>query len=296
MRFILTILFSVFVICSDAQIIRANAYYTPLSQPLLLDVNTGAAAAYSLRKLRTAYTGAAIRVRRSSDNTEQDIGFVGVDLDTVSLKNFVGAGNGFMTRWYDQSGNARNATQTTAANQPRVVALGNLTYLNGKPTVGFIQSNTSNLVVPVINTSPGNLSAFFALNNVQTSGAGYLFDAQTSRTVLAIRDGEIAPFDNYAFYDGGAAFKLSSTTTTTGNQLLSYILGGSGSIFRNGVSILSTTYTQRALGGTIRIGTAFNAGGNTWDGNLSEVVLYNSDQSSNRTAIESNINTYYAIY
>jgi hypothetical protein len=57
---------------------------------LLLDTYTGAAVAYSLRQLRTAYTGAAIRVRRSSDNAEQDIGFVGGDLDTTSMLNFVG--------------------------------------------------------------------------------------------------------------------------------------------------------------------------------------------------------------
>jgi hypothetical protein len=57
---------------------------------LLLDTYTGAAVAYSLRKLRTAYTGAAIRVRRSSDNAEQDINFVGGDLDTQSLLDFVG--------------------------------------------------------------------------------------------------------------------------------------------------------------------------------------------------------------
>jgi len=140
MRLILTILFSVFVFCSDAQIIRANAYYTPLSQPLLLDVYTGAAAAYSLRKLRTTYTGAAIRVRRSSDNTEQDIGFVGVDLDTVSLKNFVGANNGFVTTWYDQS-TSKNVAQSAAANQPRIVNAGVVDRLNGKPAIMFDGSN-----------------------------------------------------------------------------------------------------------------------------------------------------------
>ena len=41
----------------------------------LLDTYPNAAAAYSVRKLRTAYTGSAIRVRRSSDNAEQNIGF-----------------------------------------------------------------------------------------------------------------------------------------------------------------------------------------------------------------------------
>jgi hypothetical protein len=47
----------------------------PKAQPLLLDLYPNAAVAYSLRKLRTAYSGSAIRVRRSVDNTEQDFGF-----------------------------------------------------------------------------------------------------------------------------------------------------------------------------------------------------------------------------
>ena len=56
----------------------------------LLDTYSGAAAAYSLRLLDSTYTGSAIRVRRSSDNTEQDIGFnVFGELDTVSLGGFL---------------------------------------------------------------------------------------------------------------------------------------------------------------------------------------------------------------
>jgi len=50
----------------------------------LLDLYGGAAAAYSVRKLSSTAT-LSMRVRRSSDNAEQDIGFVGEDLDTASL-------------------------------------------------------------------------------------------------------------------------------------------------------------------------------------------------------------------
>ena len=104
----------------------------------LLDTYTGAAAAYSLRKLRSAYTGYAIKVRRSSDNTEQDIGFSSTfGLDTSSLTSFCGSGNGFVTTWYDQSGNGRNATQTTAANQPQIVSSGSVITLNSKPTMTY---------------------------------------------------------------------------------------------------------------------------------------------------------------
>ena len=60
----------------------------------LLDSYSGAAAAYSLRKLNSTYTGSAIRVRRSGDNSEQNIGFdAGGNLDTTSLLSFVGVNN-----------------------------------------------------------------------------------------------------------------------------------------------------------------------------------------------------------
>jgi len=62
----------------------------------LLDVYSGAAAAYSLRKLRTAYTGSAIQVRRASDNSTQDIGIVDNELDTSALTTFCSGNNGFV--------------------------------------------------------------------------------------------------------------------------------------------------------------------------------------------------------
>jgi hypothetical protein len=34
----------------------------------------------------------------------------------------------------------------------------------------------------------------------------------------------------------------------------------------------------------------------SWQGTMQEIVIYESDQSSNRTNIESNINTFYSIY
>jgi hypothetical protein len=43
--------------------------------PPLLDTYTGAAAAYSLRKLKSDYTGKVLQVRRASDHVEVDVGF-----------------------------------------------------------------------------------------------------------------------------------------------------------------------------------------------------------------------------
>jgi hypothetical protein len=124
------------------------------------------AAAYSLRKLspNTLYSGAAIRVRRSSDNTEQDIGFVSssanAGLDTTALLSFVGGGNGFVTTFYNQNGSGQNLTQTTASSQPRIVLSGVVDTLNALPSMVFDGSNDF--------MSGGNILSIGLGNNMQS--------------------------------------------------------------------------------------------------------------------------------
>ena len=102
---------------------------------------------FELRRESRSYTGNAIRVRRSSDNAEANIGFTAIgDLDTTALLTFVGSGNGFITILYDKSGNGRNATQTTPDNQPRIVNAGVIETQNGKPVVRF--DGTDILITP----------------------------------------------------------------------------------------------------------------------------------------------------
>ena len=87
----------------------------------LLDDYPGAAAAYSLRLLDGGYTGSAIRVRRASDDAEQDIGFdSNGDLDTTALATFCSGTDGFVKVWYCQSGNSNDATQTVTGSQPKI--------------------------------------------------------------------------------------------------------------------------------------------------------------------------------
>lgn len=78
-------------------------------------------ASYALYKYNPAYTGFCVRVRRSSDSTEQNIGF-GTDglLNSSALITFLAGSNGFVTTWYDQSGSF-NLVQATAGSQPQLV-------------------------------------------------------------------------------------------------------------------------------------------------------------------------------
>lgn len=78
--------------------------------------------AYSLRLLRSDYEGALIRLRRASDNAEQDF-FCGDDdrIDIDAINTFKGTSNVFVTVWYDQSTLGINAIQTIADRQPRLI-------------------------------------------------------------------------------------------------------------------------------------------------------------------------------
>lgn len=88
--------------------------------PGLLNITDQAEVAYSLRKLSFLHTGAAIRVRREDNDEERDIGFANNELDVTSLASFCEGTNGFVTTWYDQSGNFNNATQTNTPLQARI--------------------------------------------------------------------------------------------------------------------------------------------------------------------------------
>lgn len=120
-----------------AAVVAATSFALSTMPINMATLATAIGQAYGMRKVIQGYSGAAIRVRRSTDNTELDISFSGNNLDIVSLLNFTGAGNGFVTTLYDQSGNARHMLQATAAAQPKISAGGVLISNNGRAALDF---------------------------------------------------------------------------------------------------------------------------------------------------------------
>jgi hypothetical protein len=115
---------------------NASAAAALLYVGVLDALSVASAVSFSPRRQSRNYTGNAMRVRRSSDNAEANIGFTANgDIDTTALLTFVGAGNGFVTTWYDQSGNDRYVFQATPANQPQIVNAGVIETINGKPAM-----------------------------------------------------------------------------------------------------------------------------------------------------------------
>jgi hypothetical protein len=249
----------------------------------LLETYSGAAVAYSLRKLRNGYYGFAIRVRRSSDNAEQDIAFKSDGtLDTTSLLAFVGSGNGFVTTWYDQSGNGYNAYQSTAINQPLIVSSGSLTTNGGKPAIrcagstglliNQISLGTTHSMFAVIDWSGPYKEYFGSFGN---SWAFYQVDGEYKASGVVGRT-------NAAFTTNRFLGTLLRVNTQLQYYQNSATLGSAFTISSNNVFNLSNL-----------IGEDYNWG---FAGDQQEAIIYTSSMASSRTAIESNINSYYSIY
>ena len=278
---------------------------------LLLDVYPSAAAAYSLRKLRDAYAGSAIRVRRSSDNTEQDIGFVSNQLDTSTLTTFCSGTNGFVTTWYDQSGNGNNVTQSTAGSQPQIVNSGSVINLNGKPTAQFTKANDHKLLnnafsisgsttftfIGSITTPVTNWSYVFGIG-IYGYTTGYQFTPSTYVTANDWTAGDLALVGNG--YSSGQAprFVSNGAQYTSGVQALTLgILSTSNAkVYKN-----NSLVSQRiGLTGNVGSNVGLIIGSNNFyealPGNIQELVFWNSDQNSNANGINTNTNTYYATY
>ena len=257
----------------------------------LLDTYTGAAAAYSLRQLSSTYTGSAIRVRRASDNAEQDIGFSNNELDTTSLASFCSGTNGFVTTWYDQSGNGYNATQTTAANQPQIVSSGSVLIQGSKPTLRFDGSNDFMDASGVTTGNPKSIFLASKFESLSTSEK-VIFDSISTNQALLYKA------SNNTITIGFGSFSPSSYTATTNYILYSILHNGSTS--NAYVNSSTQVYTNQNLGTNafngLRIGAVRGTASLFYNGNIPEFVVWGSDQSSNRTGIESNINDFYSIY
>lgn len=147
-------------------------------------------ALFSFRKLNPAYSGNCMKVRRSTDNTTLDIGFVGGVLDTAALLAFVGAGNGFVHTWYDQSGNGNNVTQTTAsAAQPRIVSGGVLDTSDGYPAIYFNGVSGEaffNVPFHFLEAAQTIVLSAKRLVGVQTQYTGFIGTQRSSRMALGL--------------------------------------------------------------------------------------------------------------
>ena len=257
--------------------INANNYYQITNLP---DYTSGfladypdAAAAYSVRKLSNTAIK-ALRVRRTvAPFDEQDIGFTaGGDLDEAAIVAFGNSDPLAVSRWYDQSGFSRHAAQDTPGSQPTIYNGTVVITENGKPAIAS-----------TISTS---------LTVSSTISVRSLFSAQKST------GGFLMGYSSGAPYHANGSFYLSTLFAD------SAVLNGNNyenSTLKNFTNV--TRSTSQVVVSMIHTGTVSanqisqdrNTSNSSLSGTRQELILWSDDQSSNRPAIEENINDYYKI-
>jgi hypothetical protein len=229
-------------------------------------------------------------VRRASNNDELDIYFDGQgNLDTASLEAFCAGTNGFVKVWYDQGPGGNNAEQTTTADQPQIVSSGSVITESGKPTVSFTDS-TLNADSPDL-YGQAVFDAYIAYSTSDTSYVlftdaiptryKYGYVVQSGSTDTGIQ----TDYNETSLYVNATEVPIDSATTTRGDLYDACVQGvmtlevHQGHTTSAWLQFKISQYPNRKL-----------------TGNVSEMIFYNSDQSTNRTGIETNINDFYNIY
>jgi hypothetical protein len=246
-----------------------------------------AAAAYSVRQLSNNAIK-CMRVRRTvAPFDEQDIGFTaGGDLDEAAIVAFGGSDVLTVSAWYDQSGQSNHATQITPNSQPQIYDGAAVITDNGKPAVEF-DGLTSYLINNDTISGVSDYTIYFVENRL--NDIGYSLDSDTGRLVLGNNQGAFFNTNNWR-----------GTGLTQGAQYLNgyYLLNAGAFIAENGtVTQTGLTYFPSAISvqTTIYVNSQ-NLSSRFATGKVQEILIWNNDQSSNRTAIETDINDYFSIY
>lgn len=268
--------------------VMVPSWLTTMAVLYPLDEVTGALGGWATRKIRAAYAGSCLRVRRSSDDAEQDIGFVGALLDTTSLLSFVGANDGFVVTWYDQSGAGagRDFANATKTAQPKIVSSGSLiTTLGGQPSIDFDGSSdvlkTTSLASAFLTTSAGTVLAVFQADAINTSNA----NAYDNDAVWCNDDGQVGVGlhstgpKTQAFNQDAGALDDSEITIATGTAYVHVWQHDSGNVEsylnNNTAQDVTTSGNTTALNTTLVIGANY-AEVAFFDGQMTMLIAYNT--------------------
>nr|WP_315299917.1 arabinofuranosidase catalytic domain-containing protein [Raoultella terrigena] len=282
-----------------------------------------ALAAYSLRKIGTRYVGPLVRIRRSSDNLEQDFyeryGSVNID----EIKAFTGTGgSAFVSVWYDQSGNGNHAFQPVAASQPVVIRTGTVILFNSKNALMFDGvDDCLQLPENVARQFNDGITDFSVFSAVIPRQVAQSFTALS----LAARDSETANYNDMmlfqinAAYSGGARKSVGTLfRKATGSSYTDITAIGSGSPADNvpvfcgvtregGVLTLNdanTTATKSGMTtaalnlslatiGAVRRGVNGNIEAGNANSKIAELIIYKKSYQGKIPNITSNLESYY---
>jgi hypothetical protein len=240
-------------------------------------------------------------------------------LDTTTLLTFASdadGGNVFVVTWYDQS-LSNDATQSAGANQPKIVSSGAVITegTSAKPAIDF-DGVDDGMLTSGISLSASTISLSVVYTNGSTSGQKNIIRQRANGAVTTLAgwswemglNTSTTQYGTNTFVDDGSG---SVSATASGQGLQDLIQHNEFLIFKNSEILayqdsllnetLNTTTGTTPIGQVnvtqpIWLGRNFGDNSREYDGTMQEVILFYSNQSSNRTGIETNINTFYSIY
>ena len=204
--------------------------------------------------------------------------------------------DGFVTQWYDQSGNDNHATQGTPASQPTIVEGGSLVS-------GGIDFDGVDDSLDVANDASlqiiGDMAQFVVINpDLLGASAG------SSRAIVSKYSSDLSrefevrnESSNIRYLDSNNSELFSGSIGIGNTSLISTLRDANTSV---NVAEDGSLGTPAALSGTQASTTepmliGARSGISNWNGQIAELIIYPSDQSDNRTAIEANIGETYGI-
>lgn len=254
-----------------------------LAANLLLDLYPGAVLALSLRRLRTAYAGACIRVRNSLGN-ELDIGFVGNYVDVATWTTFLNGNPGTIVGWYDQSLIGNNASQPVLTSQPTCVLSD--AGLNGRPSMALATNDFMSF--PTLFSPQTDFTAFIVddkssvlspILGDSTAGSYSLISHWYDNVLL---QGVAPGYDQYGPENPANYGYLSLMITSNPNK----------KVYKNGIQLIKTSTINQTF--RFNVLGKYPADGFYFNGNIADVIVYPNLQSDDcRLKFEADVRTDY---
>jgi hypothetical protein len=265
----------------------------------LLDAYSNASIAVGVIKLRENYTGSCIRIRRASNNNEQDIGFDSNGIvDVAAINTFCAGTTCFVRTVYDQSGTSNNITQTSTARQPQIYGGGSVFYQNGLPCLRGNGTSTGMNFTQIVADGDSIFAVFKTDNtNINMLLGSSNTDYNSLRT--EVNEWRYARVLN-PYISGTPNGFITINSGISTNQHIFYVDFGSADLEGSVDNVMGTTFTKY---GTASINfnqfmsTRINVGGAYYlDGDMQLMIIYNgskrSDASNIVTFINKKFNTY----
>ncbi len=240
------------------------------------------------------FTSTNAGVLRFFANKDGNVTFAGDDSEKLIIKNIVVTSideNGFVKTWYDQSvsdqagdtATGNHAVQGTAASQPKIVIDGNLL-----DELDFDGTDDTLAIDFGADLSQANSLFMVHQSDTTTGSINEFFDSSGSASPRTLLDKSGTDYRMLSTSDAG-----TGVAVTTDKSLIFALYNGASSLFaKNG------TATGALNPGTSSINQNSTLGSSDtrfYDGTMQEFIVYNSDQTDNRTAIEANIGEAYSI-